>query len=227
MATEITVRGSFSAFHPPERGIVHATIAFEGAAMEPVYERVAADLEALRATIEPLKSDYGPITWWSAEQLRTWSARPSGQGRHYDPKQLPLVHHASVGVRVKFSDFSVLSRWVAQHVVDSDGFRVSRVDWALTDNRRDDMRRAVRTQAVQDAITRAQQYADALGVGKVRPVAVADAGLLTPGLHPDGVFGGAYRQAAGLASSSPAEIELVLEDIEITASVDARFVADV
>ena len=96
MATEITVRGSYSAFEPPERGTVHATIAYEGPAMEPVYDRVARDLESVKTSIIPLKSgDDGPVTWWSAEQLRTWSNRPWNK----DGKQLPLVHHASVGCR--------------------------------------------------------------------------------------------------------------------------------
>jgi hypothetical protein len=36
MSTEIVVRGSFSVFQPPERGTVHATIAFEGPTIEPV-----------------------------------------------------------------------------------------------------------------------------------------------------------------------------------------------
>ena len=109
MPTEITVRGTFTAFQAPERGTVHATIAFEGPAMEPVYDRVARDLEAVKASVTPLKNgDHGPVTWWSAEQLRTWSNRPWNK----DGKQLPLVHHASVGVEVKFRDFAALSRWV-------------------------------------------------------------------------------------------------------------------
>ena len=45
--------------------------------MEPVYDRVARDLEAVKASVTPLKTgDHGPVTWWSAEQLRTWSNRP-------------------------------------------------------------------------------------------------------------------------------------------------------
>ena len=96
MPTEITVRGTFTAFHAPERGTVHATIAFEGPAMEPVYDRVARDLEAVMASVTPLKTgDHGPVTWWSADQVRTWSSRPWNK----DGKQLPLVHHASVGYR--------------------------------------------------------------------------------------------------------------------------------
>src|SRR5258707_7352094 len=192
MPTEITVRGSYSAFQPPERGTVHASIAFEGPAMEPVYERVARDLEAVKASIVPLKSgDDGAVTWWSAEQLRTWSNRPWNQ----DGEQLPLVHHASVGVEVKFRDFAALSRWVGEHVANTEGFRISHVEWALTSKRRNDLVQKAQTRAVRDAATRAQQYADALGLGKVTPIAIADAGMLGASLHPGGGHGAAYLRA--------------------------------
>ena len=67
MPTDITVRGTFAAFQTPERATVHATIAYEGPSMEPVYDRVARDLEAVKASITPLKTgDHGPVTWWAA-----------------------------------------------------------------------------------------------------------------------------------------------------------------
>jgi hypothetical protein len=132
MPSEITVRGSYSAFQAPEHGTVHASIAYEGQAMEPVYEKVARDLEAVKAPIVPLKSgDDGAVTWWSAEQLRTRSNRPWNQ-----------------------------------------------VEWALTVKRREKLLKEARTRAVHDAVTRAQQYAEALGLSGVRPVAVAHAGML-------------------------------------------------
>ncbi len=175
MSTEITVRGSFAAFERPERGTVHATIAYEGPAMEPVYGRVARDLDAVKASIAPLDNkDNGAVTWWSADQLRTWSNRPWNK----DGKRLPLVHHASVDFEVKFRDFSALSRWVGEHVANTEGFRVARIEWALTAKRREALQKEVRTRAVLDAVTRAQEYADALGLGQVRPVAIADAGML-------------------------------------------------
>ena len=199
MPTEITVRGSFTAFQAPERGTVHATIAFEGPAMEPVYDRVARDLEAVKASVTPLKTGaHGPVTWWSAEQLRTWSNRPWNK----DGKQLPLVHHASVGIEVKFRDFSALSHWVGQHVANTDGFRVSHVEWALTSKQRAELLRQVRTRAVEDAVLRAQQYADALGLGKIRPVAIADAGMLSASLHPEGGVGAAHLRAAAAAAGA-------------------------
>jgi uncharacterized protein len=217
MSTEITVRGSFSAFERPERGTVHATIAYEGPVMEPVYGRVARDLDAVKASIAPMDDkDNGAVTWWSADQLRTWSNRPW----HKDGKQLPLIHHASVGLEVKFRDFSALSRWVGEHVANTEGFRVAHVEWALTAKRREALEKEVRTRAVRDAVTRAQAYADALGLGQVRPVAIADAGML--GTRTESGPSTAYMRAAAVGGAP--DVELVPEQIEVSAEVDARFV---
>jgi uncharacterized protein YggE len=216
MPTEITVRGSFSAFERPERGTVHATIGYEGAAMEPVYGRVARDLDAVKASVAALEDD-GSVTWWSADQLRTWSRRPWNK----DGTQLPLVHHASVDVEVKFRDFGALSRWVSRQIADIEGFRVARVEWALTEKRREALAKEVRTRAVRDAVTRAQAYADALGLGAIRPVAVADAGML--GARPETGPAAAYMRAAAVGGTS--DVELVPEHIEASAEVDARFLA--
>jgi hypothetical protein len=221
MSTEITVRRAFSAFEPPERGTVHASIAYEGPAMEPVYDHVARDLEAVKTSVARLKNgDQGPVTWWSAEQLRTWSNRPWNK----DGTQLPLVHHASVGVEVRFRDFAALSRWVGEHVANTEGFRISHVEWALTSKRRNDLAQKAQTRAVRDAATRAQQYADALGLGRVTPIAIADAGMLGVGLHPDGGHGAAYLAGVTASGGGP-DVELVPEDIEVSAAVDVRFAA--
>src|SRR5262245_40806725 len=216
MSTEITVRGTFAAFERPERGTVHATIAYEGPAMEPVYGRVARDLEAVKASIRPLDDkENGPVTWWSADQVRTWSNRPWNK----DGKQVPLVHHASVDLEVKFLDFSALSRWVGEHMANTEGFRVARVEWALTEKRREALEKDVRARAVLDAVTRAQQYADALGLGQIRPVAVADAGMLAR--RPESGPGAAFMRAAAVGGAP--DVELAPEHIEVSAEVDARF----
>lgn len=217
MSTEITVRGSFSVFEPPERATVHTTVAYEGPEMAPVYQRVAHDLETITASVVELTD--GPVTRWSAEQLRTSSTRPWNQ----DGQQLPLVHHASVNVDVEFSDFTALSRWIGLHVAGVDGFRVSRVNWALTDAHRDELHRDVRRRAVLDAADRAQQYADALDLGVIRPVAIADAGMLGA-LSPDGGGGQHWGVMAAARGGTPV-VEFVPEDIEVVAAVDARFAA--
>lgn len=222
MPTEIIVRGSFSAFQPPERATVHATLGYEGPAIEPVYERVVRDLDAVKSSITPLHHpDAGPVTWWSTGRVRTWAQRPWNN----EGKQLPLVHHASVDIEVKFSDFTALSRWVGGHVTDTGGFSLSRIEWALTAKHREELVKQVHTRAVQDAVIRAQVYADALGLGPVRPVAIADAGML--GHSPAGSSGqGMMRAMAAPAGKGGApELEFSPADIEVSMSVDAKFVA--
>ena len=135
--------------------------------MEPVYTQVARDLDVVQTSVAELKNgDDAAVTWWSAERLRTWSTRPWNQ----DGQQLPLVHHASVGIEVKFRDFAALSAWVGEHVTNTGGFHVTNIRWALTVKRRDELIRQVRERAVHDALERAQLYADALGLGKISPV---------------------------------------------------------
>ncbi|MGV0744169.1 SIMPL domain-containing protein [Mycolicibacterium sp. XJ870] len=217
MPTEIIVRGSYSAYEPPERGTVHASIAYEGPAIESVYDQVVRDLEVVKATIEPLHNpDGGPVTWWSTQQLRTWANRPWNN----EGKQLPLVHHASVGIQVKFSDFTALSRWVGGHITDTGGFQLSRIEWALTTRHHDELVGEVHTRAVADAVTRAQRYADALGLGPVRPVAIADAGMLGRSPHEGGPPPVAMR---AMAVAGAPEVQLAPADIEVSVAVDARF----
>ncbi len=224
MPTEFTVRGSHTAFQRPERGTAQVTLAFEGPAMQPVYDRVVRDLEAVKTSIQALHDpEHGPVTWWSTQHVRTWAQRPWNQSG----KQLPLVHHASVGVQVKFRDFGVLATWVGQHVAATQGFRLDGVVWALTESNRHDLERAVRTRAVQAAVRRAQEYAEALGLGPVRPVAVADAGMLSTGIAPVGGGSAPFmRMAAAKDAGGGAELELAPEDIEVSAEIDARFVAE-
>ncbi|MCV7414941.1 SIMPL domain-containing protein [Mycolicibacterium litorale] len=225
MQTEITVRGSSKSSHPPQRGTVRASISYEGPEMEPVYSRVARDLETVRTSMADLQAgDDAPIMTWSAERLRTWSNRPWNQ----DGEQLPLVHHASVGLNVEFRDFAALSGWVREHVAGTEGFRVDGIRWTLTPERRDEVIRQVRSAAVHDAVARAQLYADAVGLGMVSPVAIADTGMLDSGSQSGGNYSDALAAAPDGAVRAGYEpfVELVPEDIEVFASVDARFVAE-
>lgn len=223
MPTEFTVRGTYRAFQQPERGTAQVTLGLEGPEMQPVYDRVVRDLDVVTRSVKEIHDpERGPVTWWSTRHVRTWARRPWNQ----DGKQLPLVHHASVGMEVKFRDFAQLARWVSHHVTSTAGFRLDGVTWALTEGHRQELERTVRTRAVQDAARRAQEYADALGLGPVRPVAVADAGMLGDGLAPMSGGSAAYMRAAAATDSGGAELELSPEDIEVSAQVDARFVAD-
>lgn len=216
---EITVRGSFTAHLPAERATVHLVVGHQGPDAAKVAQGTMASAEAVRSSILPLHSpDRGPVTWWASQDLRTWSHRPTNK----DGKQLPLVHAASVSFEVKFSDFDALGRWLAETSV-RPGVSLNRIEWALTSARRTSVAREVRIGAVNDAVTKAQDYAAAFGLSSVRAVAVADAGMLGEGLHPTTGNDAPFTRAK--AADGGGEFQFAPNDIAVRADVDARFVA--
>lgn len=165
-------------------------------------------------------SDSGPFTWWTNDQIRTWSERPWNESG----RQLPQVHHAAVEVQVRFSDFGALSRWIPS-VITLNGVTVSGIEWSLTDARRDELTEQSRVAAVHDARTKALSYANSLGLGDVRPVAIADLGMLgEPMMHGARP---ALRNFSLDSAGGGAEqvLDFTPQDVVITSYVDARFVA--
>ena len=220
MPTEITVRGRSSVSEPPERGTVHATISFEGPAMEPVYERVARDVDNVKRSVESLRTDRRTCD----ALVRTGSAHLVFAAVEPGREKLPVVYHARVDVEVEFRDFTELSRWITAHTNDTEGVQ--------------DLRRRVVTAPPCAATTFVGRFAPrpsrmrsgALSsmpmrshLGQVRPVAVADAGMLSAGPMPGG--GHDVGLMRSMAVGSAPEVELAPEDIEVSATVDARFVA--
>ena len=215
----ITVRGSFDAFHPAERGTVSLHVNFEGPAPDVVQAQVIAGGYAVSSRITPLVDpEHGPVTQWSSDQIRTWAHRPWNN----EGQQLPLVHHARISFTAEFSDLNRLGPWVSD-VALLDGVSVQGVEWGLTADRRTSLLEQARAAAVLDARDKANAYAVSLGLEDVRPVAIADVGLLgeNPSFTGEGPAGFARMSAA---ASSP-ELELVPKDVQLSAAVDARFSA--
>jgi uncharacterized protein YggE len=217
-AVEITVQGSSTMFHPAERATVRARVGLEDSDAGRVYAAVTAQAQRAHASVAALHDpDRGPVTWWSAQSVQTWERRPWNQ----DGKQLPLVFHARTNLQVKFRDFTRLSAWLRE-MAGVPGFGVDHVEWALTAGRRQELVRAARVRAVQDARAKAQAYAEALGLSDLSVVALADAGMLGEGLHPVSPAVAAFKRGAASDAPEP-DLQLVPEDIEVTAQVDARF----
>lgn len=222
----ITVRGSSSSIHPPERATVSLSVAVEGATKDGVFSSASQTASLVAAQIQPMADrDRGPVTQWSSDQVRTWSHRPwNDAGR-----QLPQVHHAGVDFRVTFSDFAALTYWLSA-VAPLTGVTVGGLEWTITEARCIEYTELVRAAAVHDAREKARSYARSLGLSDVRPLAIADVGMLGDATEhlagvarsPVGAFA-AHRIAAD--DSSP-ELNLTPQDITITAAVDARFAAN-
>jgi uncharacterized protein YggE len=222
--TVITVQGQHSDFHPAERATVHISIHVDGARRGPVFDAANAAAEDVRGRVTGLhESQVGPITWWSSDNVQLWGDRPWSQ----DGKQLPIVYHASINFTAKFSDFGALARFV-EDMAGIDGVTISQLEWTLTDARRVAVTAEVRSRAVKDAVSKATVYAQSIGLGSVRAIAIADPGMLGDqvGAVAGGMqFAASARQFKAMDAAASPQLSLKPEDIEVSAVVDARFVA--
>lgn len=218
--TVITVQGHHSAWYPAERATVTVTITRDGPDRDAVFSAAASASEAVQATILPLHDgDSGPISRWSADTIRIWSDRPwSNTG-----EQLDLVHHASLDLSARFSSFDELSPWI-ESVVAIEGASVTGIDWSLTEARRATAATEARSRAVKDAVAKATIYAQSIKLGSVTATAVADPGMLGDSSAPP--IGLEPRMAMKMdAAGGSGALALKPQQIEVAASVDARFTA--
>ncbi|HKH08598.1 MAG TPA: SIMPL domain-containing protein [Agromyces sp.] len=218
---QITVVGKSEIHHPAERGTVTLLVSFEGsesaAAFDPAARLHGSITDELRTLRE---AQPAPITWWSTGSLQTSSRRPWNQ----EGKILPPVFTTATEIEAKFSDFAALAEWTSR-VALLNGVTVRGIEWALTEQTRDELRGRVRSEAVASARQKAEEYAASLGLGALSPVAVADPGMLEAGMQPsEPVAPVGMRMAAALADGSPA-LEFTPEHITVEAAVHARFTA--
>ena len=220
--TTISVHGHHSAWYAAERATVSVAVQCDGAERDAVFAGATAAADAVRETITSRHdATAGPITWWSADTVRVWSERPwNDQGA-----QLARVHYAALDLSAKFSDFDDLPRWI-EEVVAIDGATVSHIQWALTQATETAATAEVRSRAVKDAVAKAAVYAQSIGLGAVTATAIADPGMLDgSGPLAAEAYSADRAMMKGFEVGSGPTLALKPEQIEVSASVDARFVA--
>ncbi|MFD6699504.1 MULTISPECIES: SIMPL domain-containing protein [unclassified Microbacterium] len=212
----ITVRGEHEVRIAPERAIVTLSVALDGPDREAVVARTLALADPVRTSIVAREGS-GAVEEWSSRRLAVRSERPWNN----DGTRLALVHHASVDFAATFTDFAELSAWVAD-LSAWEGVSVAGTTWILTPETRARVEQEVAAAAVRTAVARAGAYANALGLTKVEPIEIADAGLITDRGAAD-MAPKAMRAFA--APPSGAGLELQGDDLTVSATVEARFVA--
>jgi uncharacterized protein YggE len=152
--------------------------------------------------------------------VNVWAERPwNAEGKQLDP-----VFHASIGFTAKFGDFEALARWIELLALEP-GVTINDTRWDLTEDNRVSVLADVRSKAVADAVGKATVFAQSIGLSTVTPIAIADPGMLgdrSSGEAPLGKYDMMAMRAGGAGSRA---MEFKPEEIEVTASVDARFVA--
>ncbi|MGZ9825467.1 SIMPL domain-containing protein [Tsukamurella ocularis] len=229
---DFTVRGRHEVAVPAERATIHLTVRHVGPRKKRIFEATAAGTEQLTTELRYLHHpDSGPVTDWTASDLEVGAhQRWTNEGDRLDDE-----HYASMRITAEFSDFDALNRFTGA-IAQVDGGAIDRTRWSITEASLAAAEADARAGAARDARDRAQVYADALGLGPVRAVSIAEPGLLrsssprsplggAPGA-PDGDAGEILPAPLGAEPAPRRYIEQTPEDISVAASVEARFVAD-
>ncbi|MET0767708.1 MAG: SIMPL domain-containing protein, partial [Aeromicrobium sp.] len=215
MTLEITVRGTAEQHHPAERATVTLAAAIEGSDKRQVFTDAVAIQEPLAGQLKDLVG-LQAVQSWSSDQVRVFSHRPwVGDGERGE-----MVHVARVQVRAEFTDFERLSGFL-DYWSGIEGVEIGGIGWDVTTKNRRSYEAEVRKAAVDDAVAKAQSYANAVRRGKVTAVQLADPGMLTsPG---DGAQGAPvlHNAADGRGGGRPA-LDRTPEDIVIRGEGLAR-----
>jgi hypothetical protein len=217
MKLDITVRGSAEQRYPAERALVSMAVALEGVEKEQVFRDAVAIQEPLASQLQVLH-DRASVIAWSCDQVRVFSHRPySPDGSRQEPH-----HVARIEVRAEFVDFERLSGFL-DHWSGRDGVEVAQVGWDVTTKNRRAYEAEVRKAAVDDAVQKAQVYANAVRKGKVTPLQLADHGMLDGGDRPTAPV--PLMRAADGGDRGPT-LDVTPAEILIAVDVDARFTAE-
>ena len=216
MVVEITVRGEAEARYPAERAIVTLAAAVESAEKQAAYDQATAVQQGVTAQLTEL-ADRSAVIDWSSGQVSVYSHRPwRDNGARGD-----LVHVARVEITAEFADFDRLGGFV-DYWAGRDGVEIAGIVWDVLERNRRVYETDLRLAAVDDAVIRAQTYADALRRGRVVPTRIADPGLLDAGGGPRPY---AVRMEAAAADAGGG-LQLTPESIRIHVAADAGFKAD-
>lgn len=221
MALEITVRGEAEGTYPAERAVVSLSASIEGPDKQRVLEQAIAVQEPLTGQLRELV-DRGAVGTWSSDQVRIYTYRPWVDGN----QRAEPMHSASLSISAEFTDFERLSGFI-DYWSGRDGVEVGGIFWDVLDRNRRGYEKDVRKAAVDNAVTKAQAYADAFRRGRVAVVRLADPGMLSgPGGGGPTPLAREMKVAAFAADGGGASLQLTPADIVIHVDVDAQFTAD-
>jgi len=230
MAVEITVRGEAEARYPAERAVVTLVAAVETAEKQQAYDQATSVQQAVTAQLTEL-ADREAVLDWSSDQVSVSSYRPwrdngdpplagASVPAGGAPRGNP-VHVARVEIVAEFSDFNRLGGFI-DYWAGREGVEIAGIVWDVLERNRRVYEADLRKAAVDDAVHRAQTYADALRRGRVVATRIADPGLLDAGGGPRPYAFKLGRAAADTGGS----IQLTPEPVRIHVAVDAGFTAD-
>ncbi|UCM90414.1 SIMPL domain-containing protein [Streptomyces marincola] len=212
-APRVSVRGSARLEVEPEIARLGVAVSARGA------DRAAALAALTRRNADALDliKSYGD----AIESMSTGSFVITPELTRRGRGEQVRAHHGRVHLSVTVADFGVLGE-LTTRLADLDLTRVDGPWWALRPT--SPVHREARVQAVREAVTRAREYAAALGSDLAALVELADVGadIEAPVAYGRGARAAAPA-AAGAAEAPPPALDLEPRRQTVRAQVNARF----
>lgn len=206
----ITLRGHHTATRFPEQAMVYLTVESTGESEATVMCEVNSTTNDLLRGLEipPAIEEDGTISPIAVSDICFSNIYLTTKNRNaHDSKNVsdsPRIYDAVITIYVIFCDFNGLHRFI-QKADKYPNARLNNVVWYLTDATKDDIGAESRKKAVRDAVTKASQYAEAVGFGDVIPVDIREIDeSLNPSALPQKPT---YRHPSGV-SLTPQDIVL-------------------
>ncbi|MGK5549604.1 SIMPL domain-containing protein, partial [Streptomyces sp. URMC 127] len=208
----ISVRGEARLEVDPEIAHIHITVTARNTDRTTTLE----ELTRRNTRALDLIKTYGNAVEKLETGLITVAPHLTGKGRHEHVRS----YHGSVHLTATLGDFTILGE-LTTNIADLPLTEITGPWWSLRPD--SPAHREARRLAVQEAVQRAREYADALGSRLTALLELADDGAEGHGIH--GYAGGMARGGYGAGSAPGPETELDLEPQRQTvhAQVNARF----
>jgi uncharacterized protein YggE len=216
----IISQGNSNITRRAERAIVAATVSIEGHDQETVSKGVTVASTSLQNLFAELGSNShsgepapnAPVTAWNMRSVSTSSDRPR------DPQGVELARRytANAIFEVEFRDFTKMGP-VTTQLLAMPNVNINSTVWRLTEQTKESLGSQSRKEAVQDAMARARDFAEAAGCKEVRPFEIAD-----------GYSSLEYASDVpqGRKSAEGSELSFVPEDVQLRANVTIKCYAE-
>jgi uncharacterized protein YggE len=169
----IAVSGTVTHRYHAERGLLRLAVELEGDDRSSVVDDSVAVHNRVTERATTLRRQ-GAATWWTA---RSVSVGVVSEPSAADGTRASSVRYRTRStIEVRFQDFTALADWVGE-LAHVEGVTIEGVEWSLGHARRAEVEQDARLAAVADAVARASDYADALGLGAPELQAVYEPGL--------------------------------------------------
>lgn len=241
--TKISVQGEAIIPKQAERAVLDVGVSAQGANKAWVTEQVTTAAKHLRDLLSSMSaSDESEaasacvaIAHWNMNSLRTQTTHPTTWTNNGQMNSEVPEHTASVTFNIRVRDFAALGS-LATKLVGMTHVKINNVSWILTEPTKRSFDSELRKLAAKDSRRRAEDYADALELGQVRPVEVSEfvigsmlsGNMMVQQQQRHAKMGAPTRGGMGSGGENEFDNDLAFqpEEVRLHASVNCIFTAE-